>query len=159
MVLIDDDDDDLPTHHQRLTQRFSLTSLIAMGFMQQLERANGGETMAQIIPGSLEMALTPSAKEARVITLAKPPFLIVNVNQPWTRATKYTHAEVEGQPFLELLKGDDTTENNGDETSQSVVSHNLEDVAEGRCVSSTRLHFDKNGKEFVDFLSSYPLTK
>ena len=122
----------------------------AMGFMQQLERASGSEARAQIIPGSLEMALTPSHNEARVISLAEKPNLIVNVNETWTRMTKYTQMEAEGVELFTLLQGEGT-----DESSV----HNLEEVKNGRCTCSTRLHYDKEGKEYVDFIASYPLTK
>jgi hypothetical protein len=43
--------------------------------------------MAQIVAGSLEMALAPTSMEARVITVAKPPYQIVNVNEVWTQMT------------------------------------------------------------------------
>ena len=49
-----------------------------------------------------------------------------------------------------LLQGEGTDENS---------VHNLEEVKNGRCTCSTILHYDKEGKEFVDFIASYPLTK
>lgn len=129
----------------------------AMGFMQQLERASGSERTAQIIPGSLEMALSPTSTEARVITLAEPPFLIVNVNEVWTRLTKYTQMEVEGRELLALLEGEKTLPEAGDRPGKP--RHKFEDVAKGLCASSTNVHYDKDGREFVDFVCSYPLTK
>jgi PAS domain-containing protein len=125
----------------------------AMGFMQQLERASGSELMAQIIPGSLEMALSPGSPECRVITLAEPPFRIVNVNETWTKLTKYTQMEVEGVELFSLLDPPPT------EDQPSNPPFDLDDVMEGRCKCATRLHCDKDGREFVDFISSYPLTK
>ena len=129
----------------------------AMGFMQQLERASGSERTAQIIPGSLEMALSPSSAEARVITLAEPPFLIVNVNETWTRLTKYTQMEAEGRELLGLLEGErslpDADERHGK------PCHKFEDVAKGFCACSTNIHYDKDGRNFVDYVRSYPLTK
>lgn len=128
----------------------------AMGFMQQLERASGSERTAQIIPGSLEMALSPTSTEARVITLAEPPFLIVNVNEVWTRLTRYTQMEVEGRELLSLLEGERTLPEAADR--QGKPRHKFEDVAKGLCASSTNIHYDKDGREFVDFVCSYPLT-
>jgi PAS domain-containing protein len=125
----------------------------AMGFMQQLERASGSELMVQIIPGSLEMALSPGSTECRVITLAEAPFRIVNVNEAWTKLTKYTQVEVEGAELFNLLQppsGDDKPAN---------PPVDLQEVIVGRCKCGTRFHCDKDGREFVDFLSSYPLTK
>lgn len=127
----------------------------AMGFMQQLERASGSEVTAQIIPGSLEMALTPTANETRVITLAEPPFKVVNVNEAWTKLTKYTQMDVEGMELFRLLEGVPSEDS---EVSKN-PPYNLEDVMEGRCHCTTRWHYDKDGREFVDFISSYPLTK
>ncbi len=139
------------------SQRNKLKSLEitydAMGFMQQIERASGSEMTAQIIPGSLEMALSPNAPEARVITLAKPPFQIVNINEPWTRLTKYTQMEVEGMELFKLLEGETS------EDQSPTVPYDVQEVCEGRCNCATRLHYDKNGEQFVDFICSYPLTK
>lgn len=139
------------------SQRNKLKSLEmtydAMGFMQQLERASGSEMTAQIIPGSLEMALSPNAPDARAITLAKAPFQIVNINESWTRLTKYTQMEVEGLELFQVLEGDTS------EDQPSSVPYDLQDVCEGLCNCSTRLHYDKDGEQFVDFICSYPLTK
>jgi hypothetical protein len=125
----------------------------AMGFMQQLERASGSETTAQIIPGSLEMALSPVSPEARVITMAQPPYQIVSVNEAWTNLTKYTQMEVEGMELFRILEGeplDDQPPN---------APYNLQEVGEGKPSCATRFHYDKDGEQFVDFICSYPLTK
>ena len=127
----------------------------AMGFMQQLERASGSEGNAQIVPGSLEMALSPNTNEARVITMAKAPFLIVSVNEAWTRATKYTQMEVEGKE-MSILHGERTDPNAS--TRNGKPSHTFDDVAKGRCACSTNVHYDKEGSEYIDFVCSYPLT-
>jgi hypothetical protein len=128
----------------------------AMGFMQQLERACGTDNLAQVVPGSLEMALAPNAHEARVITLAKAPFLIVSVNEAWTRTTKYTQMEVEGRD-LSILNGTRTSAEALARSGKPV--HKFEDVAKGICACSTTIHYDKNGREFIDYVCSYPLTK
>lgn len=128
----------------------------AMGFMQQLERASGSEGTAQIVPGSLEMALSPNTHEARVITMATEPYLIVSVNEAWTRMTKYTQMEVEGRD-LSILHGTKTDAEAA--VRPGKPPHRLADVAQGRCACSTNIHYDKDGREFVDFVCSYPLTK
>ena len=128
----------------------------AMGFMQQLRRASGSEGAAQIVPNSLEMALSPNTNEARVITLAKPPFLIVSVNEPWTRTTKYTQMEVEGKE-LAVLNGKRTDDEAGRRTGKPI--HDFAEVAKGLCAYSVNVHYDKHGRDFVDFVCSYPLTK
>lgn len=127
----------------------------AMGFIQQLDSANGDASNAQAIPNSLETALHPCPDEARVITEATPPYSIVHVNDSWTRMTNYSQIDVEGSPLLALLQNDNA--------KKTVIrsgrpSHNLEDVQRGQPGCSTCVHHNKDGKPFVDFMCSYPLT-
>ena len=128
----------------------------AMGFCQQLERASGNEGMAQIIPNSLEMALSPNKDEARVITLAKHPFPVVSVNEAWTRVTGYTQFDCEGKD-LSILNGERTDLDAVNRVG--MPTHDCESVAQGRCACSVNVHYDINGREFLDFMCSYPLTK
>jgi hypothetical protein len=128
----------------------------AMGLMQQLDGANGGQVTAQVIPGSLEMALMSSPNEARVITEARPPFSVVHVNESWTKLTKFTQLESEGRPLMELLEGDSTDPSS--KARPGKPKHTLEEVAKGRSSCSTNVHYDKSGNTFVDFMCSYPLT-
>jgi hypothetical protein len=129
----------------------------AMGFMQQLDRANGGEMTAQIIPASLEMALMHTPNEARVVTEAKAPYCVVHVTEQWSELMHYSQLEVEGKELLSLLEGEHTVADAGDRKGKP--THNLEDVANGICACSTNVHYDKEGRAFVDFMCSYPLTK
>jgi PAS domain-containing protein len=129
----------------------------AMGFMQQLDSANGCEVEAQVIPGSLEVALMACPSEARVITEAKPPFSIIHVNEAWTKLTKYSQLEVEGKGLFSLIQGTNTNLNAGLREGKPV--HKFEEVAKGRPACSTSIHYDKFGNSFADFMSSYPLTK
>jgi hypothetical protein len=128
----------------------------AMGFMQLLERASGNEGTFQIIPGSLEMALAPINTEARVITLAEAPFLIVNVNAEFTKTTGYTQLEAEGKEYLSLLGGEGTIPEACERANKPV--HKLEEVANGRCACSTNIHYDRDGQDFIEYVCSYPLT-
>jgi len=127
----------------------------SMGLMQQLERCSGLELTAQIIPGSLEMALTPIPYESRVITLAEPPYLIINVNEAWTKLTKYTQLDAEGAELFSIL---DSASSSGSGRESTNSPYDLDDVSEGRCKCVTRFHYDKDNQEFVDFMCSYPLT-
>ena len=128
----------------------------AMGFMQQLERASGNDNLAQVVPGSLEMALAPNSHEARVITLAKSPYLIVSVNEAWTRTTKYTQMEVEGRD-LSILNGVRTNPEASVRSGKPVDKY--EDAAKGICACSTNIHYDKEGRDFAAFVCCFPLTK
>lgn len=128
----------------------------AMGFMQQLERASGTDNLAQVVPGSLEMALAPNSHEARVITMAKSPYLIVSVNEAWTRTTKYTQMEVEGRD-LSILNGVRTNPEASVRSGKPI--HKYEEAAKGICACSTNIHYDKEGRDFAAFVCSFPLTK
>ena len=129
----------------------------AMGFMQQLDGADGGQVTAQVIPGSLEMALMSAPKEARVITEARPPYAVVHVNEAWTKLTKYSQLDVEGEGLLGLIECPRT--DHSAKARSGRPRHLLEEVAQGRSACSTNLHRDKVGNMFVDFMCSYPLTK
>lgn len=128
----------------------------AMGFMQQLERASGSEGNAQIVPGSLEMALSPAANEARVITMAESPYLILSVNAAFTKMTKYTQMEVEG---LDLSILDGTRTDAEASVRPGKPPHKFSDVAKGRSACSANILYNKDGHEFVAFVCSYPLKK
>jgi len=127
----------------------------AMGFMQQLDGANGGDANAQVIPGSLEMALVPCPNEARVITEARSPYRVIFVNETWTRLTNYSQTEAEGKPLLSLLQSD-SFDSSAHRNGRSHVA--LDDVISGRPACSTSIHNRRIGKSFVDFMCSYPLT-
>jgi len=127
----------------------------AMGFMQQLERASGREGTAQIIPNSLDMALVPIAEEPRVITLAKPPYQIVSVNEAWSKMTKYKQIDAEGKD-LKILHGKRTESNAG--LREGKPCHTFEHAASGLCACSVNRHYDKLGGEYIEYCCSYPLS-
>ena len=141
------------------TNKLSSVEMVydAMGFMQQLDRSNGGEVTAQIIPGSLEMALMHTPHEARAVTEAKAPYSVVHVNEAWTKLTKYTQIEAAGQELWSLLQGENTVAET--RTRPGKPAHILDEVAQGLCACSSNLHYNKNGRPYIDFMCSYPLTK
>jgi hypothetical protein len=148
----------LRAHFSKRNKLLSLEMVYdSMGVMQQLERANGNEGTPQIIPGNLEMALSPTTSEARVITLAKAPFLIVNVNEVWTKTTGYTQSEVEGRPYLALLDGEHTVPAASERRGKP--RYNLDDVAKGKSACMTNIHYDKYGNDYIEFVCSYRLIK
>ncbi len=128
----------------------------AMGFMQQLERASGNEGRAHIIPNSLDTSLLPNAEEARVITTAKPPYPIVSVNELWTRITKYTQMEAEKKE-LTILHGKRTDPDACKRPGKPV--HDFSMISKGQAACCTNAYYDKFGREFVSFVSSYPVSK
>jgi len=127
----------------------------AMGFMQQLERSSGNEGKAHITPNSLEASLQPTVEEARVITTAKPPYQIVSVNEVWTRTTKYTQAEAE-QKELSILNGKRTDPDVFRRPGKPL--HESPSIAKGQPGSSTNRYTDKFGRDFIAYVTSYPIT-
>lgn len=141
-----------PTHKLRNIEMI----FDAMGFCQQLERASGNEGMAHIIPNSLEMALAPNTDEARVITLAQSPFKIVYVNEQWTAITGFTQLDAEGKD-LSILHRDPNS--NAEVNSRGEPPrHEYASAANGICTSGTFIQYDMKGREFLNFMCSYPLS-
>ena len=101
-------------------------------------------------------ALTPNSDELRVITLAKPPYLIVSVNEAWTRLTGYTQLDAEGKD-LSILHGEKTDLDAGNRAGTPV--HDFGHVAQGHSACSVNVHYDINRRAFLNFMCSYPLTK
>lgn len=140
----------------------------SMGFCQQLERASGSnDGMPEIVPNTLSMALeNGNHKHARVITMGKgPEFPVVSVNKAFTRITGYTQSDVEGKDLRKvLLKGGEKRQQQNEEgdyvqrTAFTSEMHDFETVAaKGHPASSTNVHYDVNGKDFLDFMCSFPL--
>ncbi len=128
----------------------------AMGFMQQLERASGNEGNPHIVPNSLGTSLQPNADEARVITSAVPPYLIVSVNDLWTRTTKYTQMESEGQE-LSILHGKRTDP--AAFKRRGKPSYDSKLIAQGQPACCTNIFYDKFGREFMAYFQAYPIAR
>jgi len=99
--------------------------------------------------------LVPNSEEARVITLAKEPFAIVSVNEAWTRITGYTQLDVEGKD-LSILHGERTDPEAG--VRSGLPTHDFASVCEGISACSVNFNYDVKGREFLNFMCSYPLT-
>ena len=105
----------------------------------------------------LDYVLSIPSYEACMITLVKKSFLLICINLAWTQLTKYTQLEVEGRGVLDVLKPE---ENEDEDASSNFGRKILEEVAySGRCTCFTSIHVDKYGKQFVDFICSYPRFK
>jgi hypothetical protein len=129
----------------------------AMGFMQQLERASGNEGLAQVIPNSLEMTLQPTNVDARLITMAQHPYLVVSVNEAWTSMTSFTQLDVEGKEcsiFHSKRFDQDLIVKKGGKPV-----HDFGEVVKGFPSCSVNVYRDKHYKDIIVHVSSYPLTK
>mmetsp|Transcript_18937 Transcript_18937/g.28137 ORF Transcript_18937/g.28137 Transcript_18937/m.28137 type:complete len:435 (-) Transcript_18937:65-1369(-) len=138
-----------------------------------------------VVPNGLEMALQPNP-EARVITLADPPYSIVSVNEGFVRLAKYTQLDAEGKTIDDLLSTSSKVEvnvnvnsnnknnmpppdsncNTSPSSSLNVSSKQALTLSSALLsrgdsthpCTTTLLHTDKKGKSFANFISSYPLT-
>lgn len=127
----------------------------AMGFMQQLERASGNEGIAQVVANSLEMSLQPTHTEARIITLAKHPYLVVSVNEAWTNMTSFTQLDVEGKECQIFYSKRFDYDFGTQKTGKSI--HDMAEVAKGFPACSVNVYRDKHYKDLIVHVSSYPL--
>ena len=128
----------------------------SMGFMQQLERASGNEGNPHIVPNSLVTSLQPNADEARVITTATAPFLIVSVNELWTRTTKWTQMESEGQE-LSILHGERTDPDAFKRQGKPIYDSNA--IAKGQPACCTNIFYDKYSRPFMAYFQAYPIAR
>ena len=118
-----------------------------MGFMQQLQRASGLDAF-RVIPNTVSMAQAPS-EEARCITMAETPHLIVYVSPAWCRVCGYTAEEVRGRNARMLQ---------GAMTDQDAVSGFMLKVGRRQCCSMEVCNYTKGGVPFTNYMTAYPLT-
>lgn len=64
--------------------------------------------------------------------------------------------EVEGTEYLALLEGECTVQDSKRRNGRP--HHELDQVAQGLPACSTNIHYDKDGRDFIEFVCSYPLT-
>jgi hypothetical protein len=74
-----------------------------MGYMQQLQRISDILPECSIVPNTLDMALQ-LCKDGQAILKASAPFLVLHVNDAWTRMNGHTQRDAEGVPFAAVLR-------------------------------------------------------
>jgi hypothetical protein len=139
----------------------------SMGLMQQLVNASGRDSCVSpvVVPHNLEMALTPNAQEARVLTLASPPFSVIHVNEAWTNMTQFSQLDVEGNSLVALntLNNDPPHAHNNQAVTNAINTgireKDLSRVARGQCVHNASKYRNRQGNCLVASVSSYPLAK
>jgi hypothetical protein len=73
-----------------------------------------------------------------------------------SRRIGFTQVEVEGKDYLQLAEGEGTVPDA--KVRSGRPAHHLEEVARGRPACSTNIYYDAKGRDFVQFVCSYPLT-
>jgi PAS domain S-box-containing protein len=118
-----------------------------MGFMQQLQRASGLDEF-RVVPNTLIMAQQPT-EDARFITTADSPCIIVHVSPAWTRVCGYLAEEALGRP-LSILQGP--------RTDRTVILRFMESIRRKHCCTMEAIKYTKAGVPFTCLVTAYPLT-
>jgi len=119
-----------------------------MAFMLQLKQAAGSDSFS-VIPNTVQTCQRTFDKPM-VMTLAEPPYTIVQVNKLWEEMTGFTAEEVVGKKSCSILQGP--------KTSKQVLSQMMEDVRFKRPGCVHIMNVKKSGEEFKHFLLAFPLS-
>jgi PAS domain S-box-containing protein len=119
-----------------------------MAFMLQLKQAAGTDTFS-VIPNTVQTCQRAFDKPV-VMTLADPPFTIIQVNKEWERMTGYTAEEVVGKANCGILQGSIT--------DRKALDDMMHEIRFKRPFSTTLTNAKKSGEVFRNFLLLYPLS-
>jgi len=119
-----------------------------MAFMLQLKQSSNSESFA-VIPNTIQTSQRPYA-EPMIVTIAEPPYTIVQVNHLWENMTGYSANEVIGKHTPRILQGK--------ATNQNTLGDIMEAIRYRRPCQVPLLNYTKSGKKFMNFLSVYPLS-
>lgn len=102
------------------------------------------------LPTLLSDALKPNKHQAIVVTEAKKPFSIVDVNQAWQDLCEYSYLESRGHTLGSLIAGPDT-----DRTAATGL---IAKLLQGEpCAGVTLVNYTKTGRRFVNRVRVGPL--
>jgi PAS domain S-box-containing protein len=119
-----------------------------MAFMLQLKQAAGTETFS-VIPNTVQTCQRTFEKPV-VMTLAEPPYTIIQVNSEWEKMTGYTAEEVVGKANTGILQGSSTDRKSVDEM--------MNEIRFRRPFSTVLMNVKKSGEVFRNFLLLFPLS-
>ena len=119
-----------------------------MAFMLQLKQAAGTDSFS-VIPNTVQTCQR-TFDRPMVMTLADPPFTIVQVNKLWEGMTGYSAEEVVGKKSCSILQGE--------RTERKELQKMMEDVRFKRPGSVYITNVKKSGEEFRHFLLVFPLS-
>jgi PAS domain S-box-containing protein len=119
-----------------------------MAFMLQLKQATGVEGFA-VVPNTVQTCQRNFDKPM-VVTLAEPPYTIIQVNKLWEDMTGFTASEVVGKVSCSILQfpGMDST----------AVNAMMQEIRFKRPASAMLVNKTKSGALFSLFLVCYPLS-
>jgi PAS domain S-box-containing protein len=119
-----------------------------MAFMLQLKQAVGTDTFS-VIPNTVQTCQRAFDKPV-VMTLADPPYTIIQVNKEWEKMTGYTAEEVVGKANCGILQGSIT--------DRKAMDYMMHEIRFKRPFSVTLTNAKKSGEVFRNYLLLYPLS-
>ena len=119
-----------------------------MAFMLQLKQAAGSDGFS-VIPNTVQTCQR-SFDKAMVMTLADPPYTIIQVNKLWEDMTGYSADEVVGKTSCSILQRADS--------KGKGLRDLMSEVRFKRAASSMLINFTKSGERFRHFLLVFPLS-
>lgn len=119
-----------------------------MAFMLQLKQAAGSHEFT-VVPNTVQTCQRPF-KMPMVMTMAEPPYTIVQVNKLWEDMTGFKAENVVGRASCRILQGQ--------ETSRSSLEQLMSEVRFKRPAFTVLLNYTQEGKLFRNYLNLYPLS-
>jgi len=119
-----------------------------MAFMLQLKQAAGSHEFT-VVPNTVQTCQRPF-KMPMVITLAEPPYTIVQVNKLWEEMTGYKAENVVGRASCRILQGQ--------ETNRSGLEYLMSEVRFKRPAFTVLVNYTQQGNLFRNYMNLYPLS-
>jgi PAS domain S-box-containing protein len=119
-----------------------------MAFMLQLKQAAGTDAFS-VIPNTVQTCQRTFDKPV-VMTLADPPYTIIQVNKEWEIMTGYSAEEVVGKANCGILQGSIT--------DRKALDDMMHEIRFKRPFSTILTNAKKSGEVFRNFLLLYPLS-
>lgn len=118
-----------------------------MAFMLQLKQATGSEGFS-VVPNTVQTCQR-TFDRPMVVTMADPPYTIIQVNDLWTNMTGYQSDEVVGKLSCSVLQSADT--------DTSKVDTLMNEIRLKRTATAVLVNKSKSGEIFTQSLVVYPL--